>query len=169
MYEVENEQKVVNFEQKVEEVQKVEEITPKHKTLANCKPVEFMKQTSRIRKSIEKWIIDTDFMTIRQDLPKLTPITNEMTDEEKKVIFEENRKATSKKLRENAMKILEKAIDEYAEETLEILGLCCFIEPEDVNNYTIDFYFNAFYELLSNKSVINFFTLLAQLGNMNTH
>ena len=36
------------------------------KNLANCTPTEFLKQTSKIKRSAEKWLKVTDIMAIRK-------------------------------------------------------------------------------------------------------
>jgi hypothetical protein len=66
------------------------------------------------------------------------------------------------------MAILDAVMDTPADETLEILALCCFVEPADVDNYDVGFYLDNFAELIRNESVIGFFTSLAQLGLLDT-
>lgn len=136
--------------------------------LANCKPSEFFQQTYKIKKSVEKWLRVTDFLNIRQNRPALTPITKEMSEGERKEIFDENRRKIQEQATKNAMTILDAVLDKYPKETLEILALCCFVEPADVDNYPMDFYLENITELLNNKAVIGFFTSLAQLGQINT-
>lgn len=138
------------------------------KNLANCKPSEFLKQTWRIKKCVEKWLTDTDILNIRKNLPELTKFRDGMTEEEKKAVFEENKKKSREQARKNAMAILDAVMDTHADETLEILALCCFVEPSDVDNHDIGFYLDNFAELIRNESVIGFFTSLAQLGLLDT-
>ena len=138
------------------------------KTLANCKPSEFLKQTYRIKKSAEKWMTATDIMNIRKRLPELTKITPTMTQEEKKQVFFENKQKSDAQARQNALDIIDAVIGEHADETLEILALACFIEPEDADNHSVEEYLDAISELISNQAVINFFTSLAQLGLMDS-
>ena len=138
------------------------------KNLATCKPSEFLKQTYKIKNSVEKWMTDIDIMNIRKNLPQLTPLSKDMSDEERRAIFEENKKKSEEQIRKNSMAILDAIMDKHAEETLEILALCCFVEPEHVDDYTVEFYLNNFSEIISNKAVVGFFTSLAQLGVMNT-
>ena len=136
--------------------------------LANCKPSEFLKQTHKIKKSVEKWLKDTDFLNIRKEAPEIVHINKDMTDEERAKAFSENKRKMQEQGTKNAMKILDAALDKYADETLEILALCCFVEPSKVDDYTIDFYLENFTEILNNKAVVGFFTSLAQLGAMDT-
>ena len=58
--------------------------------------------------------------------------------------------------------------DEHPDETLDLLALLCFIEPEDVDNHSVDEFLEAITEMISNQAVIGFFTSLAQLGLMDT-
>ena len=137
------------------------------KNLANCTPTEFLKQTYKIKRSAEKWLTDTDIINIRKRMPELTKITNVMTDEERESAIEANKKLVSKQVTKNLMDILDAILDKNAEGTLEILALCCFVEPEDVDNHPMAEYLDSITELISNKSVVGFFTSLARLGQTN--
>lgn len=138
------------------------------KNLANCKPSEFLKQTYRIKKSVERWLKDTDIINIRKHMPKLTETTKDMSADEISRVSVENRAKMNEQGRQNAMAILDAIMDTHADETLELLALCCFVEPESVDDYDIGFYLDNFAELIGNKSVMGFFTSLAQLGLFNT-
>lgn len=125
------------------------------KNLANCKPSEFLKQTNLVRKSVEKWITITDVLNIRKRLPELP---DDATEEEKdKLLFEQAKKNTSA--------MLDAILDEHPDETLELLALLCFVEPSHVDDYPITDYMDSIKELISNKSVFDFFSSLAKLGN----
>ena len=137
------------------------------KTLASCKPSEFFKQTNLIRKSVEKWLTDTDIMNIRKRLPKKEAVPISATQEEIEAINERNNKAVREQMRKNFSAILDAVMEEHAEESLEILALSCFVEPEDVDNYPVSEYLKAMTELLNDESVIGFFTSLVRLGNSN--
>lgn len=128
------------------------------KNLANCKPSEFLQQTNRIRKSVSKWLADTDILNIRQTMPK---IPDDATQEERKKAMEEQAK-------ENLNLILDAILEKHPDETLELLALLCFVEPKDVDNHSVTEYLEAFEELISNKAVLNFFTSLMRLGNEAT-
>lgn len=137
------------------------------KNLANCTPREFLKQTYRIKKSTEKWIKDIDLLNIRNNMPTLIPTKN-LDGEAKKKAQEENKKLMSKQMMQNFMDLLDKAMDQYADETVDILALCCFIEPEDADNHTMSEYLGALSELMADDGVISFFTSLAQWDQTNT-
>lgn len=128
------------------------------KNLANCKPSEFLAQTNKIRKSVSKWLTDTDIVNIRKRVPTLT---DGMTDEEKK-------EALNKQASENFSKILDAIMEEHPEETLELLALICFVEPKDVDKHEITEYMDSITELLNNESVLGFFTSLIRSVNKIT-
>lgn len=128
------------------------------KNLANCKPSEFMRQTSKIRKSANKWLADTDVINIRKRMPA---IPADATEEEKKKAMEEQAK-------ENFNLMLDSILDEHPDETLELLALLCFVEPKDVDNHTVEEYLTSFNEIINSRAVLNFFTSLIQLENTLT-
>lgn len=134
------------------------------KTLANCTPREFLKQTNRIRISAEKWLTATKILEIRKRMPELpAPVeTKDRADLQKAI--EERKEAFAKQTRENLFAMLEAMLETNAEETLELLALCCFVEPEDVDNHTMSEYLVSIGELLNDAGVISFFDSLVRLG-----
>lgn len=134
------------------------------KTLANCTPREFLSQTNRIRKSAEKWLKDTKILDIRKRMPKIASPTKPSSAEELAKSIEERNAAFAEQLRENVFAMLKAMLDEYADETLELMALVCFIEPEDIDNYTMSQLFNALSEVMDDEGVVNFFGSLARLG-----
>lgn len=138
------------------------------KTLATCKPSEFLRQTNRVKKSVEKWLTDTDILNIRKRIPQIEFISKDMPEEQKVAILDRNKKAREEQVRKNMSDIFDAILEEHPDETLEVLALCCFIEPEDADNHTVTEYLAAFNSLINDKAVIDFFTSLALLGQMNT-
>lgn len=138
------------------------------KNLATCKPTEFLKQTNRIKKAAEKWLNDTDILNIRKNLPKLETIDKDVDAEERNRIFEANQKKARKQMLENTSKILDAIMEDHPDETLELIALLCFVEPQNVDDYTVEEYLTAITEMLSSKAVIGFFTSLAQWGLTST-
>ena len=128
------------------------------KTLANCKPSEFLKQTVKIRHSVEKWLDITDIMNIRKKPPEIKPGMS--VEEIKEVKMEQAKK--------NLSKMLDAALEDHPDETLELLAMVCFMEPSEVDDHDMSYYLEAITEILSNKSVLNFFYSLVQLGQRNT-
>lgn len=127
------------------------------KTLANCTPREFLKQTNKIRKSVEKWLTITQILEVRKRKPDIP----------KGATLAEQRAALSEQMRKNLFEMLDRALDKYPDETAELLGLLCFIEPEDLDNHSMAELLGNIAELLGSEEVINFFISLAKLGNTN--
>lgn len=134
--------------------------------LAKCKPSEFLRQTNRIRKSAEKWLKDTDIMNIRKRMKPMQKITDEMTAEEKEAVAVRNRQTLQQQTQENLRAILDAILDDHPDETLELLALMCFVEPEHVDDYPIVDYITAINDMLSDEAVMGFFTSLVRLGQM---
>lgn len=134
------------------------------KTLASCKPSEFLRQSNLIRKSVDRWLTETDIMNIRKRLPHMELVPINATQEEKEEINEKNTKARNDQMRKNLSDILDAVMDEHESETLEVLALCCFVEPKDIDNYTVSEVLGAFNELINDENVMSFFTSLVRLG-----
>lgn len=125
------------------------------KTLANCTPKEFLVQTNKIRKSAEKWLSLTKIMEIRKRLPE---VEADASEEDKKAALE-------KQVRLNLSTMLDAILDEYPDETAELLGLLCFIDPKDLDNHSMLEILANVTEILNSEEVLSFFTSLAQLGS----
>lgn len=128
------------------------------KNLANCKPSEFLTQTNKIRKSVSKWLTDTDIVNIRKRMPKLP----------ENATGEERKQALEKQATENFNAILDSMLDEHPQETLGILALSCFIEPEHVDDYAVKDYIGAINEMIGDQVVLDFFMSLMKWGNLLT-
>lgn len=127
------------------------------KNLANCKPSEFLRQTVKIKKAAEKWLKLTDIMNIRRNVPELP----------KDMPIVEKNKRLAEIGRENVSKMFDAIAEKHPDETMELLALCCFVEPENVDDHEIAEYLDSFAELIANESVRNFFTSLMNLGLIN--
>ncbi len=60
------------------------------KTLANCRPTEFLSQTVKIKNSVAKWLTETDIRNIRRKMPNLEIIPEGATEDEKASISKRN-------------------------------------------------------------------------------
>lgn len=135
------------------------------KNLANCKPSEFLSQTNKIRKSVEKWLKLTNIINIRKRMPVGMPeITADLSSDELEAVNKKRRQMMMEKAKENLSTILDACLDDYPAETLEILALCCFVNPEDVDNYEMKDFLNAALDMIEDETVIRFFTLLMRLA-----
>lgn len=121
------------------------------KTLANCTPREFLVQTNKIRKAVAEWLSLTKVLEIRQRLPE-----------------GKGKQAIQEQIKKNASAMLDAILEEHPEETAELLGLMCFIDPEDLDNHSMTEFFGAFAELLNCQEILDFFTSLVRLESVNT-
>lgn len=127
------------------------------KTLANCKPREFIRQTARIRHAVEKWLTLTDIANIRKRLPEYPEGASKA---EKGKLLEEQ-------ARRNVDAILDAIMDEHPDETIELLGMMCFVEPEHIDDHTVSEYLGALSDMIEDKEVLRFFTSFMKLGRMS--
>lgn len=137
------------------------------KNLANCSGVEFLTQSNKIRKYVQKWLKDTGVLEIRKNKPKLTPITNDMTAEEKEAVKAENEAKEQAQARKNISDMLDACLETHAEETLKLLGMMCFIEPSEIESVKVTDLLGEFAELIGDEGVIRFFTSLMKWDVMN--
>ena len=137
------------------------------KNLANCKPSEFLIQTNKIRKSVANWLTVTDIMNIRKRLPELEEAGDGATTDERQAVVERNLKKKNEQVKQNLIDILDAMLVDHPTETLEILALCCFVEPEDVDNHPMSEYIGAITELIETKEVMSFFISLARLAKID--
>lgn len=137
------------------------------KTLANCTPREFLKQTNRIRIAADEWLTATKILEIRQRMPELPEATKPDSKEELKENIEARRKAFADQMRNNTFAMLEAMLDTNADKTEELLCLVCFVEPKDANKHTMSEYLACLGELLTDAGVLSFFDSLVKLGVSN--
>ena len=128
------------------------------KTLANCTPREFLVQTNKIRKSVASWLELTKVLEIRKRLP----------DTKKDASDAERREAVQEQVKKNATAMLDAILEEHPEETAELLGLLCFVDPEDLDNHSMTEFFGAVAEILNSPEILDFFTSLVRLETLNT-
>jgi hypothetical protein len=133
------------------------------KNLATCKPSEFVAQTAKIKNAVANWMDVIDFMQIRATQPQYEVLPLDATPEQRVEIVRKNAEIQKKQTMKNLNKILDNMLMEHPQETLEVLALCCFVEPEHVDDYTIDEYFECIMQMMQNKSVMDFFSFLAQI------
>lgn len=127
------------------------------KTLANCNPREFLVQTNKIRKAVASWLSLTKVLEIRKNLPHLS---DEATTEER-------REAMAEQVKKNTTDMLDAILEEHPEETAELLGLLCFVEPDDLDNHKMTEFFGAVAEILNSREILDFFISLGQLENLS--
>lgn len=127
------------------------------KNLANCNPREFWVQTNKIRKAVSKWLELTKIQEIRKNLPEIKADATE----------EERREAVQAQVKKNLSAMLDSVFEEHPDETIELLGLLCFVEPDDLENHEMREFLGSISELISCKEVLDFFISLMQLEKMD--
>lgn len=133
------------------------------KNLATCKPTEFVAQTAKIKDAVANWVEVIELVSIRATQPKYKVLPIDATPEERAEIIKENAEIEKKQAMENVSKILDNMLAVHPQETLKVLALCCFVEPEHVDDYSIDEYLGCIMEMMQNKHIRDFFLLLAQI------
>lgn len=133
------------------------------KNLATCKPSEFVAQTAKIKTAVANWIDAIDLMKIRAIQPQYEVIPIDSTPEQRAEVINRNAEIEKEQTYKNLSKLLDNMLAKHPQKTLDVLALCCFVEPEHVDDYTMDEYMNCIMEMMQNKSVMNFFSLLAQV------
>lgn len=129
------------------------------KNLANCKPSEFLAQTVKIRRSVDKWLTVTDVLNIRKHKPEgFDEITS----------YEAKENAIAEQAKKNLLDMFDSAFEAHPDETLELLALLCFVDPAKVDEHPMSDYLAALSEMLNDESVMGFFTSLVRLGQKNT-
>ncbi|GEM_PF-1852964 len=138
--------------------------TPKlTKTLARCKPTEFVAQCVKIKNLAEKWLKDVDIISVWDNSPDLKPIPDNATAEEREAINRENGKTVIETYKDRFLKLFDRMFVENPYETLSLLALTCFVEPENIDNYEMADYMDAVREMWQDRAVVDFFTFLASL------
>jgi len=134
------------------------------KNLANCDPIEFLEQAYRIKESAEKWMKATDILNIRsKKVEGLEIISPDTPEEEAEKIREKNKSLVSAQARKNASEIFNAIFRDHPKETVELLGLICFVEPEHIREHKISWYLANIGDILTDSDTLDFFTSLAQL------
>lgn len=137
------------------------------KNLANCTPLEFMQQAYRIKHAAEKWIKSTNILDIRKrKIDGFETIPPDASDDLAQQIRDRNKKRVSEQLMKNASEVFESIFKDHQAETLELLALVCFVEPEHVNDHKFSWYAANIGDILSDSDTLDFFTSLVQLDQI---
>lgn len=121
------------------------------KNLANCNLREFMVQTRLIKHHVEKWLTDTDIMNIRKNLPD---IPDDIDDEKKKELL-------TNQAMKNISAMFDAIFDEHPDDTITLIALLCFVPLSEVEEHPMTYYMQSITEMLSDKTVWDFFISLA--------
>lgn len=138
------------------------------KTLANCRPREFMRQTYRVKKFAEIWLTETDILNIRKNAPELPAIDTNAPKGEQEAQRKANKEAEEKAGLANFSRMFDAIFGEHPDETLELLALCCFVEREHIDDYMMSDYLDALSAMLASDTVRSFFTSFMRLARTIT-
>lgn len=128
------------------------------KTLVTCSPKEFLVQTNKIRHYVKEWLSLTKILEIRKNLPK---VDKDATPEDRKKAFQDQ-------VQKNMTAILDSILEEHPDETAELMGLLCFIDPDDLENHKMSEIFGGVAECISCPEVVSFFASLMASDRRNT-
>lgn len=134
------------------------------KNLANCTPREFFAQSVKIKRSVEEWLDVTKIMDLRKTKPANLIKVEGLSDEAKAKAIEENNRLWKEQSKKNLSMLFDRMFEENAEKTIEVMALCCFVDPADIDNHTMSEFLKSIGELMSDEGVISFFISLVQLG-----
>lgn len=138
------------------------------KNLATCKPSEFVAQTAKIREAVSDWLKLIDLQKIRSKMPEFERLPDNASAEDKAKVLQRNAELLKEQSADNLNEILDNMLAKHPQETLEVLALCCFVEPEHVDDHPIDEYLGCIMDMLENKTVLRFFSLLVRLDRTPT-
>lgn len=135
------------------------------KNMATCTGVEFLRQGNRIRHEVEGWLKDTKVLELRKRRPAGMEHVNikdrsKLTIEQVAALREQNRK--------NISDMLDACLETHAEETLRVLALMCFLEPEEAEKVPVTELLFNFAQMLGDEGVMNFFTSLTKWEAITT-
>lgn len=133
------------------------------KNLTNCTPGEFIKQSVRVKKIASKWLKDIDLVNIRSRQPEYITIPITATAEERKEILLKNAQLQKEQAIKNLSELFDMAFEKYPDETLSVLALLCFVEPENVNDHSIVEYLDSVMDVFETPAILRFFGLLASM------
>lgn len=133
------------------------------KNLANCTPDEFLDQSFLIMNAAEKFMKVNDILGIRsRKVEGFQEIPTDNEEEADRIRRENAKKITAQRMK-NVKDLLTSMMHTHKSETLELLALSCFIDPAEINNYTMPFFLRNVGEMISNQDVLAFFTSLAEV------
>jgi hypothetical protein len=78
---------------------------------------------------------------------------------------EKRAEVRNEQMQKNLNAILDAVLEEHPKETVEVMALACFIDPEDAENHPMSEYLMSVGQMLSNEGVLSFFTSLVSLGS----
>lgn len=138
------------------------------KNLAKCTPSEFAVQTVKIKDIVRNWLELTKILEIRQKQPTYKMCAKDAPAEVRAEVIKENAKLKKEQAMKNLSEMLDSCLAEHPQETIEVLALCCFVDPADADNHLMEEYLECILDMFESKAVMRFFSLLAQVRMQET-
>ena len=132
---------------------------PITKTLLTCTPREFLVQTNRMKKAVERWATETDIKyLITQKAQGIEALTGDEAKDE--AIRARNAERVAQQNRLNLSAIFDAALEEHTDETLEIIGMMFFMTADELNELQSRELLIPLNEMLNDEAIIGFFSTL---------
>lgn len=133
---------------------------PITKTLLTCSPREFLVQTNRMKKAVEKWATLTDIKNlINRKAEGIEALTGD-ADKDAEIKARNTEKASKQGII-NLSAIMDAALEQHTDETLEIIALMFFMAPEELDEIQSRDMMRELNALLSDEVIADFFTSLS--------
>lgn len=133
---------------------------PITKTLLTCSPREFLVQTNRMKKAVERWATLTDIKSlINRKAEGIEALTGD-ADKDADIKARNSDKATKQGLL-NLSAIMDAALEEHTDETLEIIALMFFMTPAELDEIQSRDMMRELNVMLNDEVITDFFTSLS--------
>lgn len=130
------------------------------KNLSNCTNTEFLQQAVRIRAPFKAWLERTGIPAIRARVPEgWVDMTEEEVNALPAEVREARRAAALEQAARNTAEIIDAALTLDFDNTVALLCLATFTDPERFDDVPILDYLNAVQEMMRSPRVIGFFRL----------
>lgn len=137
------------------------------KTLLTCTPREFLVQTNRMKKAVEKWATVTDIKKIMSRKPDGIESLTGKEDADKE-IKERNKERASTQGLLNLSEMMDKALEEHTDETLEIIALMHFMSVEELEKMKSREMLISLNAMLNDEAITGFFSSLFGMAQVIT-
>ena len=136
---------------------------PITKTLLTCTPREFLVQTNRMKKAVEQWATATDIKKLfSQKADGIESLTGDETRDT--AIKERNTERVQAQRRLNLSAIMDAALEEHTDETLEIIAMMFFMSVEELNKLQAREMMVSLNAMLNDEAIVGFFSTLFSAG-----
>ena len=138
------------------------------KNLLNCKPSEALAQMWKVAEIASPWLAATKIFEIKKPIPpeKFKVVPENGTEEEKRIANAYNNNVARAEVKKRLFEMLQVMLKDNAQQTLELIAVANFVEPEDIDEYDFADFLEPISEMISDQRLVNFFISAARLNNM---